>query len=135
MRAFQCHRFAVVLRLFSHLPRRGAAPQTAMSSYVQLIPVEIGQIKAHIQNGLGATQIACIIKNTEVEHPSPLSPTQPAGGHPAAAARVAHGVLQAPRSATFWVNKTGKKALRRPSRNKKERARDVLPLMGGRTKR
>ena len=94
-----------------------------MSSYVQLIPVEIGQIKAHIQNGLGATQIACIIKNTEGKHPSPLSPTQPAGGHPAAAARVAHGVLQAPRSATFWVNKKGKKALRRPSRNKKERAR------------
>ena len=104
-----------------------------MSSYVQLIPVEIGQIKAHIQNGLGATQIACIIKNTEGEHQSPLSPTQPADGRPAAAARVAHGVLQAPRSATFWVNKK-KKALRRPSRNKKERARDVLPLMGGRTK-
>ena len=105
-----------------------------MSSYVQLIPVEIGQIKAHIQNGVGATQIACIIKNTEGKHPSPLSPTQPAGGHPAASARVAHGVLQAPRSATFWVNKKGEKALRRPSRNKKERARDVLPLMGGRTK-
>ena len=86
------------------------------------------------KHGLGATQIACIIKNTEGKHPSPLSPTQPAGGHPAAAARVAHGVLQAPRSATFWVNKKGKKALRRPSRNKKERARDVLPLMGGRTK-
>ena len=38
------------------------------------------------------------------------------------------------RSAACWVNKKRNKALRRLSRNQKERARDVLALKGGRTK-
>ena len=41
-----------------------------MSSYVQLTPFEIGQIKAHMRNGLGATEIAGIIKKADGKHPS-----------------------------------------------------------------
>ena len=41
-----------------------------MPSYVQLTPFEIGQIKAHMQNGLGATEIAGIIKKADGKHPS-----------------------------------------------------------------
>ena len=41
-----------------------------MSSQLQLTPVEIRQIKAHMQNVLGATEIAGIIKKADGKHPS-----------------------------------------------------------------
>ena len=75
LRAFRSARFGKAVRRFSaHQRGRAATAISAMSSYVPPTPFEVGQIKAHMHHGLGATEIAGIIQMTNGRHPAQRSP-------------------------------------------------------------